>query len=121
MIVAMIQGNYRNTRDLEVNKGYEIIALFLKKKYSMITMDTIEILLQLVGSTNDPKENVVANHLAFKHFILYYDLWKYAPLPIQQRILQFISSLMVNNFQNRFNVLRLRRLSMYFFFYFQYI
>ena len=110
-MVSLVQGNYRNTRDMEVTKGYEIIANFLRKKYSLLNMEIIESLLTFVGATLDPKESVVSNHFAFKHFVLYFDLWKSTPIQLQQRILQFINSLMSGNFQRKFNVVRLRRLN----------
>jgi hypothetical protein len=87
------------------------VANFLRKKSTLLNSEIIETLLSLVGATPDPKESVVSNHFAFKHFVLYFDLWKNTPLQLQQRILQFINSLLAGNFQRKFNVVRLRRLS----------
>ncbi len=110
-MVSLIKGNYRNTRDMEVTKGYEIVSAFLRKKANLLTVEAADSLLHLVGATDDPKESVIANHHAFKHFVLYYEMWKQTPIPLQQRVLQFINNLIVNNVQAKFNMGRMRRLS----------
>jgi hypothetical protein len=110
-LVAVVRDNYRNTRDLEVTKGYEIIAQFLRKKTALITSEIVDVLFQLVGAAEDPRENVIANPLAFKNIILYYEIWKNTSAQLQQKVLVFVNNLLISNLQVKFNTSRMRKLS----------
>ena len=112
LLVVLVRDNPRISREMERLKGYPLLADFLYKKRALITVQILEKLLELTGiiPVRRNEDPIISNYFAFRYVILYFQLWKWTPVEVQVAYFRRINSLMINNSQAKFNILRMRKL-----------
>lgn len=59
------------------NNGYEILAILLKSKKHLLTMDILDRILKFVGyNVLQPEESIIKSRIAYKLLILDFDIWE---------------------------------------------
>ena len=123
ILVELLQGNARATRQMEWTRGYEKAAYILGCKSGLLSEPVLQKVMELIGlyvvptfsaSSTDPSVTVpvVSNPLAFRHLIGNYDVWKNTPVSLQLRLFSYLQAGLMNNPQADFNVYQFRRLNL---------
>lgn len=87
-----------------------MFSYLLKRKSSLLEVETANALFELVGMNTPPRSEVLANSLAFRFLFLDYDIWKTRPAEVQRHVLSRFNELVMDNKLRTFNSWRLRKL-----------
>ncbi|GAA5931772.1 hypothetical protein JCM10213_005852 [Rhodosporidiobolus nylandii] len=72
-----VKDSWRNSEEAEERSAYETLALLLRRKASLVSLQVHDSLLALSGfDLAAPARSVVANTLAVQHIILDFQLWR---------------------------------------------
>ena len=111
ILVESIRFNWRNTEDMEKEHLYEAFAAVLRTKIELVTPETVEQLLVLVGKLpNLPSEAVLSNTMAYRFLFLDFELWRRASRDIQKLVLHQFQDFTVGSRKRVFNAKRLGKL-----------
>jgi hypothetical protein len=87
-----IKVSWRIASEMETCQYYEIVAMILRKKSSLLNIAIMDILIQLFG----PDESIISNSSALKHLFLDIELWR-ASKSLQKYYLNQISEFIIYN------------------------
>jgi hypothetical protein len=92
-------------------QGYEILALHLHAKASLITLDSHAILLEFCGfDFSNPIRSVVSNVLAFRFLVLDFGLWGATESAIQWAHFDRLRELVQRSEHAAFNLRRMAKM-----------
>jgi hypothetical protein len=95
----------------EERQAYEILALHLRRKASLLTATSLDALLSLCGlDLKDPSRSVVANTLATQHVLLDFRIWSGVANEWQRTHLSKIEELVITASANEYNLRKLGKL-----------
>ncbi|KAK4047538.1 beige protein-like 1 [Microbotryomycetes sp. JL201] len=111
LFVEVIGQSWRNSEDAERIQAYEILALLLKRKASLMSVRVYETLLELCGfDLQDGTQSVVSNVLAFRFIVLDFTLWSAVDVGLQQMHLLRLKQLLQLSAYPEFNLRRLTKM-----------
>ena len=106
-----IIGNGHNTKQIECDYGYQIVALLLKSKCHLINIGCVDLLFLLGGvDRQNIQSSVVSNSGVFKCILLDLEIWKHADPNLLYDIMNTLRRLMTQECRQRiYNKHRFRR------------
>ncbi|BGP38319.1 Beige protein-like 1 [Rhodotorula kratochvilovae] len=111
VFVEALRDSWRLSEEAEERHAYEILALLLRRKASLVTAVVHDALLDFAGfNLASPGQSVVANTLAFQHLILDFALWKEMDSSIQWAHFDRLRELITTSDAAEYNLKKLNKL-----------
>lgn len=91
LLFKILQHNKMLESSFVSSSGYEILAILLKLKKDLITIEILESVLSYSGyNLTLPGDSIIRNRMAYKSLILDFGIWNCDPNPANKEINQFL-------------------------------
>ncbi|GAA5921426.1 hypothetical protein JCM3775_003043 [Rhodotorula graminis] len=110
VLVEALEDSWRLCEEAEERHAYEILALHLRAKASLVTAVVHDSILGLVGFDRDsPARSVVTNTLAFQHLVLDFQLWREVDPSVQRAHFDQLRRLITTSDLSEYNLKKLTK------------
>ncbi|GAA5901206.1 hypothetical protein JCM8208_002303 [Rhodotorula glutinis] len=111
VLVEALRDSWRLNEEAEERHVYEILALHLRGKASLVTAVVHDSILELAGfDLASPARSVVSNTLAFQHLILDFQLWREVDPSVQRAHFDQLRRLVTASDLAEYNLKKLSKL-----------
>lgn len=84
---CVLRSNPSARRDMERVRGYQILALLLRRKKHLLNTHILHLTFALVGTVDSDRESsVIPNRVAFKDLLCDLEVWREAPADLQRSL-----------------------------------
>ena len=101
MVPSLLCSNFilltYNRQQMETNKGYQTLAMLLRKKLHLLNAHILHLMFTMVGTIDAGKEVVgIPNVAAFRDILCDLDLWHDAPSELEKSLFEHFVELIAD-------------------------
>eukprot|EP00002_Diphylleia_rotans_P003252 TRINITY_DN1221_c0_g2_i5.p1 TRINITY_DN1221_c0_g2~~TRINITY_DN1221_c0_g2_i5.p1 ORF type:complete len:3003 (-),score=493.93 TRINITY_DN1221_c0_g2_i5:105-9113(-) len=108
LLCLSIRNNPKNAREMQLIKGYEILAHLLRQSSENLSLFTLDAVLNLVGFHHDDG-HLASNTQALRNLLTDHGIWSLSPTTVQLARMESIAAFLVDQKYSAHNISKLRR------------
>uniref|UniRef100_A0A1B6CRC4 Uncharacterized protein n=1 Tax=Clastoptera arizonana TaxID=38151 RepID=A0A1B6CRC4_9HEMI len=104
-LVCVIKGNRCVQQEMDRRRGYQTLAMLLRKKKSLLNSHILHLAFSLVGTVDSGRESSSIPHPAsFQDLLCDFEVWHEAPGELQRSLLEHMYELVAESSEKRNNL-----------------
>ncbi|XP_039614451.1 WD repeat and FYVE domain-containing protein 3 isoform X3 [Polypterus senegalus] len=108
-LVCVVKSNPLASKEMERIKGYQLLAMLLKKKRSLLNSHILHLTFSLVGTVDSGHEtSIIPNSTAFQDLLCDFEVWLHAPYELHLSLFEHFIELLTESSEAAKNVKLLR-------------
>ncbi|XP_072570551.1 WD repeat and FYVE domain-containing protein 3 isoform X3 [Paramormyrops kingsleyae] len=108
-LVCVVKSNPLASKEMERIKGYQLLAMLLKKKRSLLNSHILHLTFSLVGTVDSGHEtSIIPNSTAFQDLLCDFDVWLHAPYELHLSLFEHFIELLTESSEAAKNAKLLR-------------
>uniref|UniRef100_A0A4X1TNN6 WD repeat and FYVE domain-containing protein 3 n=1 Tax=Sus scrofa TaxID=9823 RepID=A0A4X1TNN6_PIG len=97
-LVCVVKSNPLASKEMERIKGYQLLAMLLKKKRSLLNSHILHLTFSLVGTVDSGHEtSIIPNSAAFQDLLCDFDVWLHAPYELHLSLFEHFIELLTES------------------------
>uniref|UniRef100_A0A8C3WJH3 WD repeat and FYVE domain-containing protein 3 n=1 Tax=Catagonus wagneri TaxID=51154 RepID=A0A8C3WJH3_9CETA len=97
-LVCVVKSNPLASKEMERIKGYQLLAMLLKKKRSLLNSHILHLTFSLVGTVDSGHEtSIIPNSTAFQDLLCDFDVWLHAPYELHLSLFEHFIELLTES------------------------
>uniref|UniRef100_A0A1A8RM48 WD repeat and FYVE domain containing 3 n=1 Tax=Nothobranchius rachovii TaxID=451742 RepID=A0A1A8RM48_9TELE len=97
-LVCVVKSNPLASKEMERIKGYQLLAMLLKKKRSLLNSHILHLTFSLVGTVDSGHEtSIIPNSTAFQDLLCDFEVWLHAPYELHLSLFEHFSELLTES------------------------
>ncbi|XP_064458168.1 WD repeat and FYVE domain-containing protein 3-like isoform X2 [Ornithodoros turicata] len=110
-LVCVVRSNRAAQQEMDRTKGYQTLAMLLKKKSSLLNSHILHLAFSLVGTVDSGRETtVIPNMTAFEDLLCNLEVWRDAPGDLQKSLYEHFHELITESSEQKANLKILREM-----------
>ncbi|XP_054630463.1 WD repeat and FYVE domain-containing protein 3 isoform X3 [Dunckerocampus dactyliophorus] len=99
-LVCVVKSNPLASKEMERIKGYQLLAMLLKKKRSLLNSHILHLTFSLVGTVDSGHEtSIIPNCTAFQDLLCDFEVWLHAPYELHLSLFEHFIELLTESRQ----------------------
>ncbi|XP_077377164.1 WD repeat and FYVE domain-containing protein 3 isoform X1 [Festucalex cinctus] len=108
-LVCVVKSNPLASKEMERIKGYQLLAMLLKKKRSLLNSHILHLTFSLVGTVDSGHEtSIIPNSTAFQDLLCDFEVWLHAPYELHLSLFEHFIELLTESSEAAKNARLLR-------------
>ncbi|XP_041955874.1 WD repeat and FYVE domain-containing protein 3 isoform X4 [Alosa sapidissima] len=108
-LVCVVKSNPLASKEMERIKGYQLLAMLLKKKRSLLNSHILHLTFSLVGTVDSGHEtSIIPNSTAFQDLLCDFEVWLHAPYELHLSLFEHFIELLTESSEAAKNAKLLR-------------
>ncbi|XP_035234406.1 WD repeat and FYVE domain-containing protein 3 isoform X2 [Anguilla anguilla] len=108
-LVCVVKSNALASKEMERIKGYQLLAMLLKKKRSLLNSHILHLTFSLVGTVDSGHEtSIIPNSTAFQDLLCDFEVWLHAPYELHLSLFEHFIELLTESSEAAKNAKLLR-------------
>ncbi|XP_024909182.1 WD repeat and FYVE domain-containing protein 3 isoform X1 [Cynoglossus semilaevis] len=108
-LVCVVKSNPLASKEMERIKGYQLLAMLLKKKRSLLNSHILHLTFSLVGTVDSGHEtSIIPNCTAFQDLLCDFEVWLHAPYELHLSLFEHFIELLTESSEAAKNAKLLR-------------
>uniref|UniRef100_H3DD36 WD repeat and FYVE domain containing 3 n=1 Tax=Tetraodon nigroviridis TaxID=99883 RepID=H3DD36_TETNG len=108
-LVCVVKSNPLASKEMERIKGYQLLAMLLKKKRSLLNSHILHLTFSLVGTVDSGHETaIIPNSTAFQDLLCDFEVWLHAPYELHLSLFEHFTELLTESSEAAKNAKLLR-------------
>ncbi|XP_056659207.1 WD repeat and FYVE domain-containing protein 3 isoform X17 [Monodelphis domestica] len=97
-LVCVVKSNPLASKEMERIKGYQLLAMLLKKKRSLLNSHILHLTFSLVGTVDSGHEtSIIPNSTAFQDLLCDFEVWLHAPYELHLSLFEHFIELLTES------------------------
>ncbi|XP_043915423.1 WD repeat and FYVE domain-containing protein 3 [Protopterus annectens] len=97
-LVCVVKSNPLASKEMERIKGYQLLAMLLKRKRSLLNSHILHLTFSLVGTVDSGHEtSIIPNSTAFQDLLCDFDVWLHAPYELHLSLFEHFIELLTES------------------------
>ncbi|XP_024116879.2 WD repeat and FYVE domain-containing protein 3 [Oryzias melastigma] len=97
-LVCVVKSNPLASKEMERIKGYQLLAMLLKKKRSLLNSHILHLTFSLVGTVDSGHEtSIIPNSMAFQDLLCDFEVWLHAPYELHLSLFEHFIELLTES------------------------
>ncbi|XP_041084029.1 WD repeat and FYVE domain-containing protein 3 isoform X2 [Polyodon spathula] len=97
-LVCVVKSNSLASKEMERIKGYQLLAMLLKKKRSLLNSHILHLTFSLVGTVDSGHEtSIIPNSTAFQDLLCDFEVWLHAPYELHLSLFEHFTELLTES------------------------
>ncbi|KAB1282507.1 WD repeat and FYVE domain-containing protein 3 [Camelus dromedarius] len=97
-LVCVVRSNPLASKEMERIKGYQLLAMLLKKKRSLLNSHILHLTFSLVGTVDSGHEtSIIPNSTAFQDLLCDFEVWLHAPYELHLSLFEHFIELLTES------------------------
>ncbi|CAO2639174.1 WD repeat and FYVE domain-containing protein 3 [Lemmus lemmus] len=97
-LVCVVKSNPLASKEMERIKGYQLLAMLLKKKRSLLNSHILHLTFSLVGTVDSGHEtSIIPNSTAFQDLLCDFEVWLHAPYDLHLSLFEHFIELLTES------------------------
>ncbi|KAJ7327170.1 hypothetical protein JRQ81_016929 [Phrynocephalus forsythii] len=112
-LVCVVKSNPLASKEMERIKGYQLLAMLLKKKRSLLNSHILHLTFSLVGTVDSGHEtSIIPNSTAFQDLLCDFEVWLHAPYELHLSLFEHFIELLTESSEAAKNAKLMRELQL---------
>ncbi|XP_014865507.1 PREDICTED: WD repeat and FYVE domain-containing protein 3, partial [Poecilia mexicana] len=108
-LVCVVKSNPLASKEMERINGYQLLAMLLKKKRSLLNSHILHLTFSLVGTVDSGHEtSIIPNSTAFQDLLCDFEVWLHAPYELHLSLFEHFNELLTESSEAAKNAKLLR-------------
>ncbi|OCT58561.1 hypothetical protein XELAEV_1800199614mg, partial [Xenopus laevis] len=97
-LVCVVKSNPLASKEMERIKGYQLLAMLLKKKRGLLNSHILHLTFSLVGTVDSGNEtSIIPNSTAFQDLLCDFEVWLHAPYELHLSLFEHFIELLTES------------------------
>ncbi|RXM93361.1 WD repeat and FYVE domain-containing protein 3 [Acipenser ruthenus] len=97
-LVCVVKSNSLASKEMERIKGYQLLAMLLKKKRPLLNSHILHLTFSLVGTVDSGHEtSIIPNSTAFQDLLCDFEVWLHAPYELHLSLFEHFTELLTES------------------------
>ncbi|PWA17023.1 hypothetical protein CCH79_00013243 [Gambusia affinis] len=106
-LVCVVKSNPLASKEMERINGYQLLAMLLKKKRSLLNSHILHLTFSLVGTVDSGHEtSIIPNSTAFQDLLCDFEVWLHAPYELHLSLFEHFNELLTDEAAKNSKLLR---------------